>query len=216
MCGPHYTLQQLATFWIRCLPDCAAASSSNRSTVLSPEPVQELISSGYDWQCSRNCQTRHWVQHKAMCGTAFQQGEAEALKAMAGRMNARASEPEPESGGPMPGQAASFNDPGPVHLSGDVMQKCCLRRNTKPCDSCHGSGMVEREKPSRVPLERLEGGVTGFIVRERSCLSCDGTGLMVDDTEMLARKGRSDEGAVTVGRRCYRCQAASLDLCTCN
>mmetsp|Transcript_21574 Transcript_21574/g.51932 ORF Transcript_21574/g.51932 Transcript_21574/m.51932 type:complete len:214 (+) Transcript_21574:149-790(+) len=171
------------------------------------------------YYCSRECQTRHWREHKTMCGSALQPGEAEALRKIAGTMNARASEPEPEAGAPMPGRAAAFVAPGSDHMSSEDLQQCCRRRNTKPCNTCQGSGMVQLQQPPKVPLHRLEGGATGFVVRERSCAACEGTGVMVDEQDDgtgLPRKQRADEPAVSIGGRCFRCQAASREQCTCS
>jgi len=116
-------------------------------------------------QCSRECQTRHWRDHKTVCGSALQPGEADALRKIAGTMNARASEPEPEEGAPMPGRAAAFAPPRSDYRSEDL-QESCRRRNTKPCNTCQGSGMVELQPPPKVRLSGLRTPFEGALLRD--------------------------------------------------
>ena len=40
------------------------------------------------------------------------------------------------------------------------------RTVSEPCERCSGQGKVDIEMPRKVPLERLEGGATGFVQRE--------------------------------------------------
>ena len=40
------------------------------------------------------------------------------------------------------------------------------RTVSEPCERCSGQGKIEIEMPKKVPLERLEGGATGFVQRE--------------------------------------------------
>lgn len=37
---------------------------------------------------------------------------------------------------------------------------------SESCKRCGGEGKVQVDMPTKVPLSRLEGGATGFVVRE--------------------------------------------------
>eukprot|EP00802_Teleaulax_amphioxeia_P020097 Tamp_20365.p5 GENE.Tamp_20365~~Tamp_20365.p5 ORF type:complete len:102 (-),score=23.49 Tamp_20365:341-646(-) len=89
-----------------------------------------------------------------------------------------------------------------------------------PCKLCRGDGVVQREMPSKVPLTRLEGGVTGFVQREKTCPDCGGFGTCTEekshyDDETGAVQDPPKTRVVT-RTVCYRCQANSDELCTCD
>lgn len=192
--------------------------------------------------CSRECQVKHWPSHKEACKRLPQEMRerahklAEQVTLQEPRFN---FEPTPswklgapsdldvarmEHGGAELRGFSYPSDPVPVPKSAPKLPTG-MRMVSEQCKRCNGDGKVQRDMPAKVPLHRLEGGATGFVQREHTCPDCSGFGTVTgerrigahDDPHIansqnpIANSTRKSKSRST----CYRCQASSDDLCTC-
>jgi hypothetical protein len=80
---------------------------------------------------------------------------------------------------------------------------------TEECSECKGTGLVDIQASSSLPLPRLEGVMPGCVVRQKNCTVCGGDGITYS---FQIPKG-CEQPRWTV---CHICQAYGGELCTCS
>uniref|UniRef100_A0A6U2IU73 MYND-type domain-containing protein n=2 Tax=Hemiselmis andersenii TaxID=464988 RepID=A0A6U2IU73_HEMAN len=133
------------------------------------------------YYCSVECQRKSWGTHKKDCASA-----------------------------PTPGGPDEAAKPKGAAVTGQTKkQHVSSRAVPGVCRECDGSGTVDvHDTSASVPLERIQGGAAGFVVRQRSCLKCEGSGVV--HTHMVVEEEKP------VVPACYICQAPYGTPCACN
>mmetsp|Transcript_17567 Transcript_17567/g.42628 ORF Transcript_17567/g.42628 Transcript_17567/m.42628 type:complete len:203 (-) Transcript_17567:293-901(-) len=156
------------------------------------------------YYCSRECQVQHWSTHKAEC--------SQTANASSSNLNGAS----PVGATPAPCSSSNVGREDAAKL----VQSLGRRIRKTNCKRCHGSGMVQREEPARVPVASLESGATGFVRRDMNCPDCQGDGIVdggySDDAyDMDIGEGGELQRKAQGSDNCFRCQASSKAECSC-